>query len=290
MKREFDFISKLDARDVDYVLNKKKEHAALLIQRNYRRLKQQRAYREQRQRGLTHEDLEPEKTEEDLARIAVDKKFLEDRRAYEQDQRPDTYYAAISNDRRDELREKVAAARRMFSQAQIEGLAPEDIYDRYANASQQFQSDYALHEATRAAAHGQLVETAAMMHFLVDFEPEEFKDAAKPLPVAETMAQEADNEEVAALEAAARLRRIRAWGDAVAATYKEDDDPRAHEGDQAGRTEAIRAHKERLARDRKRTDWQAWVEEDELDMEGERLISEIKNYKSEHFFNTRFYT
>ena len=39
MKREFDFIYKMDAQDVNYVLNKKKEHAALLIQRNYRRLR-----------------------------------------------------------------------------------------------------------------------------------------------------------------------------------------------------------------------------------------------------------
>ena len=39
MKREFDFISKMDAQDVNYVLNKKKEHAALLIQRNFRRQK-----------------------------------------------------------------------------------------------------------------------------------------------------------------------------------------------------------------------------------------------------------
>ena len=39
MKREFDFISKMDAQDVNYVLNKKKEHAALLIQRNFSRQK-----------------------------------------------------------------------------------------------------------------------------------------------------------------------------------------------------------------------------------------------------------
>jgi hypothetical protein len=48
-------------------------------------------------------------------------------------------------------------------------------------------------------------------------------------------------------------------------------------------------HKERLARYRKRRDWEAWVEEDELDLEGERLLAEIKNYKAEHFFSTAFY-
>ena len=44
-----------------------------------------------------------------------------------------------------------------------------------------------------------------------------------------------------------------------------------------------------MARYRKRKDWEAWVEEDELDIEGERLIADIKNYKSEHFWQTNFY-
>ena len=56
------------------------------------------------------------------------------------------------------------------------------------------------------------------------------------------------------------------------------------------KTHVVRKHKERLARYRKRKDWEAWIEEDELDIEGDRLLSEIKNYKSEHFFNTGFYT
>jgi hypothetical protein len=44
-------------------------------------------------------------------------------------------------------------------------------------------------------------------------------------------------------------------------------------------------HLAKLERYRKRKDWEAWVEEDELDIEGERIIAEIKNYKSEFFFN-----
>ena len=45
-----------------------------------------------------------------------------------------------------------------------------------------------------------------------------------------------------------------------------------------------RLHLEKLERYRKRKDWEAWVEEDELDIEGERILSEIKNYKDEFFF------
>jgi hypothetical protein len=35
MRREYDFISKLDTQDVSYILNKKKEQAAIMIQRCY---------------------------------------------------------------------------------------------------------------------------------------------------------------------------------------------------------------------------------------------------------------
>lgn len=42
-------------------------------------------------------------------------------------------------------------------------------------------------------------------------------------------------------------------------------------------------HLDKLERFRKRKDWEAWAEEDELDIEGERILSEIKNYKDEYF-------
>ncbi len=50
-----------------------------------------------------------------------------------------------------------------------------------------------------------------------------------------------------------------------------------------------KAHMERLANYRKRKEWQGWVEEDDMDLEGERLLAEIKNYKDESLLNSRFY-
>lgn len=38
-------------------------------------------------------------------------------------------------------------------------------------------------------------------------------------------------------------------------------------------------HLERVARYKARKDWEAWVEEDELDIEAERVLAEVKNYK-----------
>lgn len=45
MRREYDFIQNLDARDVNYVVEKKKEHAVILVQRNWRRLQAERAFK-----------------------------------------------------------------------------------------------------------------------------------------------------------------------------------------------------------------------------------------------------
>jgi hypothetical protein len=44
-------------------------------------------------------------------------------------------------------------------------------------------------------------------------------------------------------------------------------------------------HEAKLERYRNRKDWEAWIEEDELDIEGERILADIKNYKSEYFFD-----
>jgi hypothetical protein len=43
-------------------------------------------------------------------------------------------------------------------------------------------------------------------------------------------------------------------------------------------------HVEKLQRYRDRKDWESWVEQDELDLEGDRVIAEIKNYKAEYFY------
>ena len=48
-------------------------------------------------------------------------------------------------------------------------------------------------------------------------------------------------------------------------------------------------HLARLAEYRKRRDWQGWCQEDDLDMEGERILAEIKNFKTEYMFQTGFY-
>ena len=74
------------------------------------------------------------------------------------------------------------------------------------------------------------------------------------------------------------MKNIKVWSE-IADNFNNDE-----------KTAVIREHKERMARYRKRKDWEAWIEEDEMDIEGDRAIAEIKNYKSEHFWNTKFYS
>ena len=119
MRREYDFIQNLDARDVNYVAEKKKEHAALLVQRNWRRLKAEREYRKNRKFGIGRNNQDYEKTEADLLKIKENKDQLEKVRAYEQAKRPDNFFDKISDDRKDILQEQVDAERKKVSEHQI---------------------------------------------------------------------------------------------------------------------------------------------------------------------------
>lgn len=126
-------------------------------------------------------------------------------------------------------------------------------------------------------AQKKLVDTRIMMDFMEDLNSETLADAAKPLPVTESKVEQIENEDAAAYRASIRLKKIKRW-DEVGDNFTQED-----------KVAVIRDHKEKLARYRRRKDWEAWIEEDELDIEGDRLLSEIKNYKSEYFFNTGFY-
>lgn len=72
------------------------------------------------------------------------------------------------------------------------------------------------------------------------------------------------------------LNKIVVWSQ-IADNYTQDDISRVR-----------KEHLAKLERYRKRKDWEAWVEEDELDIEGERILHEIKNYKAEYFYNIDF--
>jgi len=72
MRREYDFISKLDTNDVGYVLQKKREQSATMIQRKFRMLKAKRELRDRRAGLYKKED------DEDLLMTALDLKRIKE--------------------------------------------------------------------------------------------------------------------------------------------------------------------------------------------------------------------
>ena len=121
MRREYDFIQNLDAKDVNYVMDKKKEHAAILVQRNWRRLKAEREFRKSRL-GKLRDVQDYEKTQEDLDRIQESKAIMEKRRAYFKAKRPDNFFEKISDAELDQVKEQVLDPRKLKSDHDIKQL------------------------------------------------------------------------------------------------------------------------------------------------------------------------
>lgn len=171
------------------------------------------------------------------------------------------------------------AARKLKSDADIQQLQAIDIFDSYLPLSNRFNSEYEENEAVRARAHDQLVWSEIMTKFMIDLSPEQMARANEPIQHLDRDPEDIRKEEEKLDEqSASRLRQIKSWGE-MADNFSPED-----------KQDIIKTHRERLARHRKRKDWEAWIETDDLDIDGERMIAEIKNYKGEHFWNTTFYT
>lgn len=183
----------------------------------------------------------------------------------------------ITEVRLEALKEQVIDQRKLKSEAQLRELDWRTACDDYMAHQNRFNNEYSINETTRAHGYDMLKNTQIMAQFLVELTPEEVDAANHKIPHMEDAKQMERLENEATQAAAERIKRIKVWSE-IADNFTNDE-----------KAAAIREHKERMARYRKRKDWEAWVEEDDLDIEGDRIISEIKNYKSEHFWNTHFY-
>ena len=117
-----------------------------------------------------------------------------------------------------------------------------------------------------------------MVDYLKIISDQELEEAKKPSTIGDTKIEVEQNEHLAATKAEKRIRGIRQWGELNEEITRDV------------LNDARKAHRDKLENYRKRKDWEALIEEDEIDMEGDRLLSEIKNYKSEHAYNTAFYS
>ena len=110
MRREYDFISKLDTQDVLYILNKKREQAAIMIQRNYKSLKARQQLKLRKQGIRIDQDLYVD-TPEDTAKIKNLKLEFEKNKMYVDSQYRDRYREVIDSKRIDELKQQIAQIR-----------------------------------------------------------------------------------------------------------------------------------------------------------------------------------
>ena len=78
--------------------------------------------------------------------------------------------------------------------------------------------------------------------------------------------------------AARRIQKIKVWQDMADMQME-----RSH------REDLLKAHRRKLGILRTEKEYMTWVEEDELDIEGDRLLKEINNYKGEHLYSTELY-
>lgn len=132
MRREYDFISKLDTNDVGYVLQKKREQAATMIQRKFRMLKAKRELRDRRAGLYKKED------DEDLLMTALDLKRIKEhseelrlQRNYVNEQFVDGFYKKIPEDRKRELVDEVNKRRKLVTDSEIRSYRCEDLLNEY---------------------------------------------------------------------------------------------------------------------------------------------------------------
>ena len=222
-------------------------------------------------------DLEPEKTEAELKALRDEKARLEKKRQRLQLEHRDFFLDDITEEQRKNLREKLQGIWRHSRSGEGYDYY-ESVHESFVPKNMQFNEAYRANELRRLEAHQKLIETEIMMDYLKIIDDKELEEAKKPTTIGDSKIEIDENEQLAAARAERRIRDIKQWGEL------NEEIPTDVLSD------ARKAHRDKLASYRKRKDWEALVEEDEIDMEGDRLLSEIKNYKSEHAFNTAFYS
>ncbi|CDW72537.1 UNKNOWN [Stylonychia lemnae] len=247
LQREYNFYSKLDKDDMNYILQARREKAAILIQRAYRKIqksKKEILVEEMRKAGAFLDQL----TEEDIKTIEQRKKELKNHRERHQARRPDTFYSTIDKERRSELAEKVLAKKRLYIHSDIQKRDHIEIDDIFSDQYGEFLQNYRKVEENRLKAIENLREIEVMSEYLVKKDHDQLD-----------------------------IKNIVVWSQ-LEQNFTPQDEIRIR-----------KEHLARLERYRKRKEWEAWIEdEDDLDIEGERILAEIKNYQAEHFYNIGF--
>ena len=223
---------------------------------------------------------EIQKTPEEMARLQRHQEEFEQLKQDKAKSSQDTFYDEINAKQKKALVDKLIALRAAKADNDMKNLNHATIFEAYMRQNSKFNNQYEAKEKTRAAAHDMLVQSDIMTNYLIGITAEEFKKARErridvnEIPEA-TLALEEEKQCEAARE---RLMRIKTLTDIANLNIS----PRHKQ-------EVTQEHKKRLARLRVQKDYQTWVEEDEIDIQADRQLMEIKNFKEELFFGTDFY-
>ena len=172
MRREYDFIQNLDARDVNYVKEKKLEHAAILVQRNWRRMKAEREYKKARM-GMRKELDQYERTDEDIERMKQNEFMFEQYSRVKIQTKPwlaEDFHAEISDERKRALKEQVMEEAKKKSDHEIQNLPVRQINAKYKPVFDRFNNSYGDQDVTRIHAVSQLKTTLVMADFLFEYD------------------------------------------------------------------------------------------------------------------------
>lgn len=142
MQREYNFISKLNTNDVTYIISKKKEQAAINIQRAFRSRKQVKKQQMDDEIAKAGGTIQPKLTDEEIRQIEGDKRDLERLKEKVKERRPDLFYEPIPEERKKELIDYLTKKRRIFQEGEMHNQTYEEIDERYYKLYRQFCDDY----------------------------------------------------------------------------------------------------------------------------------------------------
>ncbi len=202
----------------------------------------------------TTDELEDEAlqlTEEEQRKIQYLRSEYEKRALYVVDHQPDKFFEKTKDDHIDGHIRHFTNKRKVWTEAEMRMKSYSEVEEDYRGKYRHFCDEFSIREQQRFLGYKLLRKMDVMQEFLMEKDPET-----------------GSSENV-------KVRNIRQWGMLGLDHNKED------------KLRTRKEHEEKLDRYRRRKPWEAWCEEDELDIEGERILSEIKNYKAEHFFQMR---
>ena len=167
LQREYQFISKLNTDDVTYIMDRKKEQAAMQIQKAFRAkqlTKKQKMAEELKRLGIKIES--DVLTPEEMKEIENRKRELKRLREKVDEKRPDRFFEPIDEERKKELNEKVIQKKKLYNNTDMLKKDLVAVDEKFSNEFGDFMSKFAYFDQQRVGASKNLKEIEVMQDYL----------------------------------------------------------------------------------------------------------------------------